>query len=100
MKYLPTTVVFAMTLLVLYSYTAQANWVQTDGPEGGTIQVLLVNGSTVFAGSHGGGIFFSTNNGSTWKALNSGLTCGDVKSIAVSENTIFAGTNRRHFPFD
>jgi hypothetical protein len=45
MKYLLTKVIFAMTLLVLYSFTSRADWVQTDGPEGGKIQVLLVNGS-------------------------------------------------------
>jgi hypothetical protein len=39
------------------------------------------------------GIFVSTNNGSSWITIDSGLTETYVLSLAVSGDTIFAGTN-------
>jgi hypothetical protein len=51
-----------------------------------------MSGSTVFAGTSGGGIFRSINNGTSWTAVNSGLTYTDITSFVVSDGAIFAGT--------
>jgi hypothetical protein len=40
-----------------------------------------------------GGIFLSTDNGSSWNAVNNGLTNLSVRSLAISGNNIFAGTS-------
>jgi hypothetical protein len=47
------------------------------------------------AGTKGGGIFLSTDGGTNWTAVNSGLTFKDmnVYSLAVSSSNIFAGTS-------
>ena len=50
-------------------------------------------GSTnLFAGTIGGGVFLSTNNGTNWTAVNTGLTNTDVRSFAISGTNLFAGT--------
>src|SRR5258706_4985115 len=55
-----------------------AQWVPTNGPPGfsGNIQSLAADGSTVIAGTNGP--FLSTDNGGTWKRLNTGLPTGIV----------------------
>ena len=56
---------------------------------------LGINGTNIFASSLSNGIFLSTNNGSTWTPVNTGLTTlGSryVNSIAFSGTNIFAAT--------
>jgi hypothetical protein len=55
---------------------------------------LAVSGSTIFAGTDAG-VFLSTNNGTSWTPVNSGLTGDalDIRSLEVSGSTIFAGTD-------
>ena len=51
--------------------------------------------STVYAGTCLGGIFKTTNGGSTWTAVNNGLTTLDVKALAIDPTTpmtVYAGT--------
>ena len=46
---------------------AQDFWQQTTGPNGGVIRSLAINSTGhVFAGTSGGGVFRSTNNGASW----------------------------------
>jgi ligand-binding sensor domain-containing protein len=56
------------------------------------IECMVVNGSNIFIGTFGQGIFLSTNNGMTWRAMNNGLTDRNVLTIAASGDKIFAGT--------
>ena len=84
----------------------QAQWVQTNGPYGGTIYSFAVSpasdgtgGTNLFAGTWGGGVFLSTDNGTSWSAVNSGLTKYLVMALAVSPasggtggTNLFAGT--------
>lgn len=54
--------------------------------------------ATVFAGTHYGGVNKSTDGGSNWNQMNTGLTNTQVLSMAisptyVSDHTVFAGTN-------
>jgi photosystem II stability/assembly factor-like uncharacterized protein len=79
-------------LLLLSFHLIKAQWVQTNGPEGGMVNVLTVSGSNIFAGTSSGVVFRTTNNGQSWTAINSGLTNTNVLSIAVSGSNIFIGT--------
>ena len=90
MKKIFTTAMILIFLVL--SNTANAQWVQTNGPFGGTINSLVVSGTNIFAGTFGGGVFLSTDNGSNWTAVNNGLTNTDVRSLLVSGTNIFAGT--------
>lgn len=74
-----------------------AQWVQTSGPGGGSIHSLVAIGTKLFAGTSSftatsGGVYLSTNNGTSWTAVNSGLTNEDVNSLAVNGANLFAGT--------
>jgi hypothetical protein len=69
-----------------------AQWVQTNGPYGGSVMTFAVSGTNLFACTLGGGVFLSTNNGTSWTAVSSGLTSTVVWSLAVSGTNLFAGT--------
>ena len=58
------------------------------------INSLAISDNNIFAGTERGGIFLSTDNGSSWAAVNNGLTSIYVLSLAVSGTNIFAGTYR------
>lgn len=68
-----------------------AQWVQVSGSYGGYSQCVVVIGTELFAGT-GGGVFLSTDNGTSWKAANNGLK-GSVTSFAASGANLFAGTS-------
>ncbi|OGU74600.1 MAG: hypothetical protein A3H45_10575 [Ignavibacteria bacterium RIFCSPLOWO2_02_FULL_55_14] len=55
-----------------------------------SVSALAVSGTNLFAGTYGGGVFLSTNNGTSWTAASTGLT--DVSALAVSGTNLFAGT--------
>lgn len=54
---------------------------------------LAVSGTNLFAGIDGGGDFRSTDNGTRWTAVNTGLTDSQIRSLAVNDTNLFAGTN-------
>jgi len=72
-------------------------WQPTSGPTPVSNQVLALvidSSGTLFAGTLGGGVFQTTNNGTTWTAKNSGLTSTNVRSLAImAKNSILAGTD-------
>ncbi|MFW9928526.1 MAG: T9SS type A sorting domain-containing protein [Candidatus Thorarchaeota archaeon] len=79
-----------------------AQWVQTNGPYGGSISSFSIvsnetGGADIFTGTNGG-VFISTDNGLNWKKINNGLTNTHVWSLAAFTNgekgrMVFAGTN-------
>ena len=60
--------------------------------------VFAVSGRNIFAGTGYGGIFLSTDDGSSWTSVNNGVPKLDstyyvsIKCFAVMSNSIFAGT--------
>ncbi|MGH7453468.1 MAG: WD40/YVTN/BNR-like repeat-containing protein [bacterium] len=75
--------------------TAQVLWQQANGPERGVIRALAISASgDIFAGTEGGGVFRTTNNGDNWTAVNTGLPTF-VRALAINTSGhIFAGTDR------
>jgi ligand-binding sensor domain-containing protein len=74
--------------------TLPGQWVEkNNGLYGGRVSALVADGSNLFAGTNGGGVFLSNNNGASWTAVNTGLTNLYVYSLAVSGSNLFAGTN-------
>ncbi|MCL4512385.1 MAG: T9SS type A sorting domain-containing protein [Bacteroidetes bacterium] len=82
--------VFLASLVMSIPLSAQ--WVQTNGPS--YVRSFAVSGTNLFAGTVGGGVFLSTNNGTSWTAVNTGLTNISVWSLAVSGTNLFDGTYR------
>ncbi|MHB8336561.1 MAG: T9SS type A sorting domain-containing protein [Ignavibacteriaceae bacterium] len=80
-------------ILFLFIGETKAQWVQTNGPSGTTVTSFAVNNNNLFAGTYDGGVFLSTDNGTSWSAVNSGLTNTYVETLAISGNKLFAGTH-------
>jgi hypothetical protein len=79
-------------VIVLVCPFASAQWIQTNGPNGGDIRCFAVSGVNLFAGT-GNGVYRSTNNGIEWTAVNAGLMGNrSVNALAVSGTTLFAGS--------
>ena len=85
-----------LTLLIFLapfmSNTLKAQWTQTNAYFGGNINTLKSNNSDIYAGTDQG-FYKSVNNGSSWVRMNAGLGDTIIYSLAVSGNTIFAGTS-------
>ena len=73
-----------------------AQWTKPVTVTNTIVYALVVSGTNLFAGTTGsisdGGVFLSTNNGTSWSAVNSGLTNSTVTALAVLGTNIFAGT--------
>src|SRR3990172_3735528 len=91
---------FFLLLAILSQQTIISQWVQTNGPYGGFVSTIFINGTNIFAGTGSdmggcGGIFRSTNNGGTWTAVNSGLptrdACVEVIASSGDGQYLFAG---------
>ncbi len=89
-----------MALPVFMTNTSSAGVENTwPGADGGTIQALAIDpafNTTLYAGTEFGGVYKSIDGGSTWVAVNNGLTNPNVQALAVDNNpntTLFAGTN-------
>ncbi len=81
------------SLLFLFSSTIiKSQWVQTNGPMGGNIWSLALQGTNLFAGTVGGGIYLSSNTGQNWAPINNGLSELYIHSLVVKGARIFAGT--------
>jgi len=89
------TVIWGILLICVTQTKAQ--WVKVSPPNfpaGCSIWCFAVTGTNLFAGSIGEGIFLSTNDGTSWTAVDSGLTDTDVIALAVSGTNLFAGCRR------
>ncbi len=93
---------FKKLILILLAFAvsinlAQAQWQHTNLPNiGRTVTCIAISGTNIFAGTggigDGSGIFLSVDNGTTWTAVNNGLTDYNVLSLAINGTNIFAGT--------
>lgn len=81
--------VFAGSSGVYLTTNNGQNWTLT-GLVGITVYSLVINGSTIFAGTYNNGVYRSTDNGSNW--TNVGLTLLNIRSIVINGSNVFAGT--------
>jgi hypothetical protein len=79
-------------MLWIFNNVSEAQWTQTNGPNGGNIYSLAVNGTNVFAGNLAG-VYFSSNSGTNWTKLNLGPFKLTVSSLLINGANIFAGTD-------
>jgi hypothetical protein len=59
---------------------------------GDDISCVVASGTNLFAGTAGGHVYLSTNTGTFWTAVDSGLPYQPVFSLAISGTNLFAGT--------
>ena len=74
-----------------------AQWVQTNGPYGGTVNCFTVQGTNIFAGTSNYGVLRSSDYGAHWATVNNGLTNFSILSFVVTNNNIFVGTDNGLF---
>ena len=79
--------------IVMYTKT-NAQWMQVlEGlSENSAVFAITVSGTNLFAGTSVDGVFLSTDDGTSWTEVNSGLTDTRVHAIVVSGANLFAGT--------
>jgi hypothetical protein len=66
------------------------NWTNTLGNQ--VVYSLPLIGCNIFAATLYNGVFLSTNNGLNWTQRNEGMGNRTVRSLALSQNFIYAGT--------
>ncbi|MFX0196532.1 MAG: WD40/YVTN/BNR-like repeat-containing protein [Candidatus Hodarchaeota archaeon] len=87
--------IFIVGIAMLFSLAQRsgAQWTKVGSSGDGWITALAVSGTSFFAGTYEG-VFLSTDNGTSWTAINSGLPKNpDVSCFAVMGTNVFAGTS-------
>ncbi len=76
------------------------NWAKSNKgiPDTNTIvRAFATSGKTLYAAVFGAGVFRSTDNGVTWKAVNKGLKNFDIWSLTVKGTALYAATTKGLF---
>ncbi len=85
----------SFSLIAILSLTtisvSHAQWVSV-GLDSLSPQKVVTLGGALFVGTWGNGVFRSTDDGSTWVAVNGGLSNLYTPSLAVIDTTLFTAT--------
>ncbi len=84
--------IFFAIAAIITALNANAQWIQTTGPERGFVHSIVCKGPDVYAGTYSGGVFRLTNIRENWHAVNGGITSPSIYSLAVHDSYIFAGS--------
>lgn len=57
----------------------------------GRVVSLASDGNDLYAGTLGGNLYLSSDNGATWTCIDSGVTTSDITTIHVFKNALFVG---------
>ncbi|MBI5726823.1 MAG: hypothetical protein HY965_03150, partial [Ignavibacteriales bacterium] len=96
-------------LSLLLCQAAYTQWVNVSGPGNGSVNVLLFDGTNLYAGVESHGVHKSTDFGVTWRGLYKGFgnTANNwgtqsIRSLLITPNKMFAGTyaNGMYFSTD
>jgi photosystem II stability/assembly factor-like uncharacterized protein len=79
-----------ISMLCVLSIESNAQWIQTNGPYGGTILSLAVMDSTIFAGTQYCGAYYSSDYGNNWNQIDDIPNNTDVYSFAVHNQIVIA----------
>lgn len=86
--------IFLVFCLLTTLKPLQAQWVNTNVITT-SANALVVSGTNLFAGTNGGtptsGVFLSTNNGTSWARVATGLSNSNIYALAFSSSNLFAG---------
>ena len=83
---------FSILILAVFCSvdSSVAQWVQTSGPKV-TVQSFAVISKNLFAGTSRG-VYLTTNNGTSWTQVNTGLADTSVGALAAIGTNLFAST--------
>jgi len=89
----PIFVVFFVSVLAL-AQSSVGQWAQMVAPDA-PVNVMTTSGSTLLAGTSGGGVYRYDSEGQTWKPSSSGLFVGaNVRAFADIGTSLFIGTDK------
>ncbi len=83
---------FVVFCLLTSMNPLHAQWTHSSGSFTNTTKCFTVNGTNIFAGTTDG-VILSTNNGTNWTAVNTGLSNKYIEALAVIGTNVFAGTD-------
>src|SRR5690606_8096821 len=84
---------FVFTLfLSFYSLSLQAQWQNCQVPDESVITGIHEYQNLLLATSNGGGVYYSSNNGQSWRTLNQGLSNFNVLCMEFHNDEIYIGT--------
>lgn len=86
-------------VIVLLSSAAVAQWTKTvlpappygHGALPGRVNALAADGSSIYAGTLGGNLYYSVDNGGTWVLVDSGMTNSDITAIVTVSGSVYVG---------
>jgi photosystem II stability/assembly factor-like uncharacterized protein len=94
MKYLAA---FILQVFMFCNVTSQAQWVQTSGANGSTIRGFAINGAGIFgcytARYDSAGVIRSSDYGSNWSNVSTGLPQREIDFIFATGSNLFAAEN-------
>jgi hypothetical protein len=94
-RILLTSIAVGITSIIFVD-SSSAQWVATSGPFGGSVRKLVAIGTNLFAATENVGVSFSTNNGTNWTVVNTGLPASPfVHSLVASGTNLFASVSSR-----
>jgi photosystem II stability/assembly factor-like uncharacterized protein len=84
---------FSVSILALVSIidSSFAQWIHTSGPKV-TVQAFAVVSKNLFAGT-ANGVYLTTNYGTSWSQVNTGLADTGVSALAAIGTNLFASTS-------
>lgn len=85
-------VTYVFVVGIMASTQLLAQWSATALPATAIANCSAASGTYVYAGTFGQGVYRSTNSGSEWTQINTGLTNLTVWSLSIIGDTVFAGT--------
>ena len=83
-------------LNILCISISYSQWIQTEGPEGGYTNDMVKIDNTLIVTAGGGGVYISTNNGTSWEPSNEGLPLHPhVLRIASHGDNVYLSLSQR-----
>ncbi len=89
-------------LVVIITWEARAQWMPTNGPQGGTVFCVAIDSigepASVYAGTNGGGVYRSIDEGRSWSRVGASLSSLNISALEVMRSSkdrpvIFAGAS-------
>lgn len=80
--------IYCLLFLCISCFSAYSQWLQTNGPEGGMVDVFPFQ-SEIFAGTGDGEVYYSNNNGQQWQLILPRMYFSSVSSIVKMQNRLY-----------